>query len=207
MSFHVFKLALRSRYSVNRIGMILGIMFMASMPWTGSVIGATTPAQAQSQPAKPAAKATDASKNTDGVKVGQKFGDWVFECAAIAEGETLCSLVQVLAVKQSNRAIARFNVSKNKAENAIEFTAQLPIGLDIPAGVSIALDTEAPIPLTILTCGRRGCLAQAKLASKSIDQVKDDKKISLTFKMRGAANPTTISGSQKGLKQGIAALK
>lgn len=202
MRVHVSKLAFSSRHFANRIGLILGVLFMASMPWAGSVIGATTPAQAQTQPAAKAG-----AKNADGVKVGQKFGDWVFECAAIAEGETLCSLVQVLAVKQSNRTIARFNISKSKADNSIEFTAQLPLGLDIPAGASIALDADAPIPLTIQTCGRRGCLAQTKLSSKVLDQIKDDKKISITFKLRGSANPTTIAGSQKGLKQGVAALK
>ena len=138
-------------------------------------------------------------------KVGDHFGDWVFECAALGEGQTLCSLNQTLIAKNSNKAIARFSLSRDKKSNENILGVLVPLGLDIPVGVAVNIDQNPPIPLTLLTCSPNGCVANAVLNPKAVDAFKVGKALSLSFKIRGADKPMNLAGSLNGLAAGIAA--
>jgi|APCry1669189241_1035207.scaffolds.fasta_scaffold26557_2 invasion protein IalB len=147
-----------------------------------------------------AAQATPAS-----AKVGDHFGDWVFECAAIGEGQTLCSLTQILMAKENNQAIARFSFSRDKKTNGIIFGALVPLGLDIQAGVSASFDQRPPVSMTVLTCTQAGCIANAVIDPATFEAIKSGKTLAVSIKFRGADKPAVLSGSLNGLGAGAIA--
>ena len=80
----------------------------------------------------------------------------------------------------------------------------LPLGLDIPAGVSGAAGGK-PIAFTVQTCVRRGCIASAAVDEALLESLRGSG-FTATFKMRSVAEPTTIPVSGKGLDEGLKAL-
>jgi invasion protein IalB len=136
-------------------------------------------------------------------KVGDKFGDWVFECQAIADGKTDCALTQTLVNKQTNQAVARFMLARNKKANEIELRTLVPLGIDIPAGVAGSIDGKSPFKFSIETCVQPGCLGVVKLKGSLQDAMKNGKALTVTFTPRGADKEVAVAGSLKGLTDGM----
>lgn len=44
-----------------------------------------------------------------GAKVGDNFGDWIYECEALVQSKTTCSLTQTIVSKSENRRIMKFS--------------------------------------------------------------------------------------------------
>ena len=166
---------------------------------------ATSNAVLAAQAPTPAPAAATPAPASDVAKAGDHFGDWVFECAALAEGQTLCSLNQTLVTKEKNQVIARFSLSRDKKTNEIVFGTMVPLGIDIPAGIVVSFDQNQPVQLTILTCTQNGCIANTNVNAKMFDTMKNGKALAVQFKFRGAEKPTVFNGSLNGLGAGALA--
>lgn len=140
-------------------------------------------------------------------RVGDTFGDWLFECTAIADGQTACSLTQTIVVQETGRAIAKFSLARGAEANTGFLVVMLPLGLDIPAGVSGAVDTNAAFPFLVETCIAGGCLATVQLDGARIQQMKAGTAFNLAFRIRGEQQPVTIAGSLNGITAGMTAAR
>lgn len=139
-------------------------------------------------------------------QVGDRFGDWVLECRAIAAGSTNCSLTQTLVDKNSKKAIARFTLSRSGEKSQdILFNAFLPLGIDIPAGVSLAIDGAKPRSLLLKTCTRRGCVAQYKIDKNLLNVFKKGKGFVVSFNSLVAKKKVNLGGSLSGISAGVKA--
>lgn len=138
-------------------------------------------------------------------KVGDQFGDWVYECAAIAENKTICSLSQTILSKNQNKRIVKFNLGRNQKSKALDFTAILPLGINLPTGASIVIDSGKAYSLTLKTCIQQGCIAIYTTDASFIKTLQNGQKLNISFTLAGAEAPITISGSTKGLAEGIKA--
>lgn len=139
-------------------------------------------------------------------RVGDKFGDWVLECRAIAAGKTNCSLTQTLVDKKSKRAIVKFALAKSGLKGKdIMFNAFLPLGIDISAGVLFSIDGAKPRSLPLKTCTRRGCLAQYKLDKNLLKAFKKGKGLTISFNLLAAKKKLTLPGSLSGISSGLKA--
>ncbi len=136
-------------------------------------------------------------------KVGDRFGDWVYECAAIAENKTVCSLSQTIMSKNQNRRIVKFNLGRNEKTKSLDFVALLPLGISLPSGASITVDTGKPYQLTLKTCLQQGCIATYAADSSFVKTLQSGQKLEISFTPGGADKPVTISGSSKGLADGM----
>jgi invasion protein IalB len=143
---------------------------------------------------------------TPSTKVGDHFGDWIFECVAVGEGQTLCSLNQTLIAKETNKAIARFSLSHNKKTNDNILGVLVPLGLEIPAGITVSADQNPPIQMILQTCTSNGCLANAILNAKTVQAFKSGKILTLSFTARGDEKVLNLNGSLNGLDAGLAAV-
>ena len=135
----------------------------------------------------------------------QPFGDWVLHCTALHGGEQACALHQKVMAKDTRLPVAAFALARNKDSRGLRLAAVLPLGLDVPAGVSGRVGTT-PLPFTVQTCVRRGCIASATVDEKTLEALRGADSLSVTFKMRIVADPTTIPVSLKGLDAGLKAL-
>lgn len=132
------------------------------------------------------------------------FGDWILRCAKPKAGDEVCALHQKIMASDTKLPVAAFAISRNKDSRELRLAVILPLGLDIPAGVSGAARGKT-IPFTIQTCVRRGCIASAEVDDALLESLRGSG-FTTTFKMRSVTDPTTIPVSGKGLDEGLKAL-
>lgn len=133
------------------------------------------------------------------------FGDWVLHCTKLGSGEQACALHQKILAKDTKLPVAALALARNKDSHDLRLAAILPLGLDIPAGVTGKVGAT-PLAFTIQTCVRRGCIASTRVDDKLLESLRGSDAVSVTFKMRVVTDPTTIPVSLKGLDEGLKAL-
>ncbi len=67
-------------------------------------------------------------------------------------------------------------------------TIRIPVGLYLPAGVTMQIDDGKPEPVPLQTCDLQGCFAQMTLSPNAIAALKGGKKLSITFQNMAKAN-------------------
>lgn len=141
--------------------------------------------------------------NDTSVRVGQTFGDWVFQCDAVGEGKTVCALSQTLVLQQTRQPIVRFNFSRDA--DALKLSAIVPQSINIPAGVSLQIDGKDNVSLVVETCAQVGCFAERKLDAQLFQLFKTGKALEIRFRLYNAKEDIRLSGSLSGLPEGVAA--
>lgn len=134
------------------------------------------------------------------------FGDWILHCAKASSGEQACALHQKIMSADTKLPVAAAALARNKQSHELRLAVILPLGLDIPAGVS-AMAGSTPISLTIQTCVRRGCVASTGVDDKLLETLHGAGAFTATFRMRSIAEPVTVPFSLKGLDEGLKALE
>ena len=138
------------------------------------------------------------------VKAGDMFGDWAIECRKVEGEKENCVLTQTVVNQEKKQALVKFIVGRRKDEPFM--TALVPLGINIPAGVSLGIDQAKAIPLTVQTCLPAGCVATSKLDAKQLKTLKSGEKLVVYFTMKPADKPVSINGSLKGIHEGMKAV-
>lgn len=138
-------------------------------------------------------------------KVGDRFGDWLFECTALAEDKTACALTQTIVSQKNNRRIVKFNLAHNEKNGGVMLTALLPLAIHLPSGVSGAIDQGKAFTFTLQTCLPHGCIATYPVDGSFLKSMQNGKKLSISFTAYGKTQPAHITGSLEGLAAGLKA--
>lgn len=135
----------------------------------------------------------------------QAFGDWVLHCTKSLKGEEVCAMHERIMAADTKLPVAAFAIARNKDSHELRLAAILPLGLDIPAGVT-GKAGDVPLTFTVQTCLRRGCIASTTVDDKLLESLRGSEAFSTTFRLRGVAEAVTIPVSLKGLDAGLKAL-
>jgi invasion protein IalB len=136
----------------------------------------------------------------------QAFGDWVLHCADVSGGEKACALHQKIVSQDTKLPVASFAVARNKDSRDLRLAVVLPLGVDIPAGVS-GQAGETALTFMFQTCVKRGCIASTLVDDKLLERLHATDSFTTTFKMRSVADPTTLKVSLKGFHAALTALE
>lgn len=141
-------------------------------------------------------------------KVGDRFGDWVFECVALAEGKTACALTYLIVSKKDNQRIAQLSLGRHEAKGGIVLTAFLPLGIYLPAGASGSIDQGKPFQFTLETClPRQGCIGTFSVNVDFLKSLRSAKQLDIGFAAADGRKPVTLGASLIGLAEGLKAAK
>lgn len=138
-------------------------------------------------------------------KVGDKFGDWVFECTALAQGKTACALTQGVATQNNSRPIIKLNLAHNDKKGANILSVIVPLGLYLPSGMSGNIDQAKPFAFTLQTCIQQGCIASYVVESNLLKALQNGQKITINFSVNGGNQAINLVGSLNGLADGLKA--
>lgn len=139
-------------------------------------------------------------------KVGQKFGDWVFQCSAVAQNKTDCAFVQTIVTPDGKRQVAQLQMLEQKGEpGTYVVTVFLPLGLDLQVGVTARIDQTDPVAAPLKTCLPRGCIASMPLDENLAGALRNGNKLELAFTLADGKKTATITGSLKGIDEALTA--
>lgn len=138
--------------------------------------------------------------------VGQKFGDWVFQCSAVAQNQTDCAFVQRIVTADASRQLAQLQILESRKEpNTYAFTMLLPLGLDVQIGVTARIDQTDPVSVPITTCLPRGCIASLPLDESLAGALRTGGKLEMAFTMADGNRTARITGSLNGINEAFTA--
>lgn len=139
-------------------------------------------------------------------KVGDRFGDWVLECRAVAAGKNVCFLTQTMVTKKGNRRILKLSLGNNAEKKENELMAMMPLGIYLPSGASGAVGQEKPFPFVVQRCTRQGCVATAKVDNALLKAMQSGEKLTIKFSMQATGKPADVEVPLKGLADGVKAI-
>lgn len=138
-------------------------------------------------------------------RAGDVFGDWVYQCAPVAEGREACALTQTLVDRQSGAAVVKFSLARDAATGSATLVALLPLGLDFATGISGAVDDKPAFPYGLRTCVGTTCVAVTALDAARLADLKAGAVLKIGFRMLGEPEPRIFDGSLNGLTASAAA--
>ena len=165
-------------------------------------IGVTGISSTQAQdPTGTKAAAAPAAKS--GARVGEKIGDWTFQCLAVSATQNVCALTQVLGNPKTNQRILALTLRAAGKDNKLLLLAQAPLGVFLPAGLVGKIDDREQFNFSWQRCTRQGCQAAAQINDARKAALKAGKNLLLGFKVQPAAKTIALTASLKGITQGL----
>jgi invasion protein IalB len=137
--------------------------------------------------------------------VGDRFGDWVFQCEARAEGQTDCAFVQTILDPASKSPLAQIRILQPRKDGKGSLIALLPLGLNLEMGVKAAVDETQSVDVRISTCLPRGCLAQIDLTPEVITKLKAGVTLGLAFDIISVRKRVSLNSSLSGVSSALSA--
>lgn len=140
--------------------------------------------------------------NAYAVKNGQKFKDWKGQCEKIA-GKSVCGITQTVFDKDKKPVVQIFIRKVENQKDPIAFV-KVPLGVNLRAGLGLAVDKKeiAQVPYTV--CDPAGCNAIVPLNNQLLAKVKKGKKMQIGMLL--VNQEIVFSASLSGISKAIGSL-
>ena len=155
------------------------------------------PTAAHQAPQKPAPAAAQSPANQQlpnqagqAVKLNLQPGaGWSSKCASDSRQTAVeCSIEQTVVVTGTGQFLASVIVRVPAGTREPAMMIQVPVGLYLPAGLTLQVDDEKPLPLALQTCDLKGCYAGMPLSAEMISAMKAGKLFKITLQTMAKEN-------------------
>jgi invasion protein IalB len=163
-------------------------------------------AQGQSQPKKQVAPAAEQQPATGDAAPPPPPPRWIVSCASVQSGLD-CRAGQSISLSQGKNNL-RVNVAvqvppDTKKPNLL---IQLPLGVYLPAGVSLQFGSSAAKTLQFQSCGPSGCVTEYPVADAEIAAMLQGANLSISAQTAGK-KPFTVQVPVSGFPAAYAKIK
>lgn len=137
---------------------------------------------------------------------GKKFKDWRIHCNSSAGAPAICIMVQEVVFKNTGKRILQFVVRYSENAETLIGDIILPLGIYLPAGVTMQIDKGQvfEIPIELCTDGQmRGCRARFSFNTELLASIKAGGKAKVVFqdaRHTPVPVPVSLAGFTAGLK-------
>jgi len=135
------------------------------------------PRAAQATPSPTPAPQADAAPANTPAPPG-----WVARCSSASRDAPLeCAVEQTAVLTKTGQLIVLINIRVASDTRTPIAVVQLPLGLNLPAGVRLQVDDGRTSDLQIQTCEQRGCYANAPIPADLLAAMKSGKQLKVSF--------------------------
>jgi invasion protein IalB len=128
----------------------------------------------------------DEAAPAEGTITERQFKDWTVRCGRRSgQGPQVCEMQQQQADNE-DRVIMAVAVGEVPGTSDLGLLVMLPLGILLPAGVTLQVDSGAEVPLQVDRCERQGCRIEMLLEPDLLDQLKGGSQAKVFFE---AVNP------------------
>ena len=132
---------------------------------------------------------------------------WSVGCAATERTAALnCALEQRVFVANTGQLIGSVSVRLPGDTKEPVMTITTPLGLFLPAGISIAIDEDTAQMLEVQTCDAHGCYAESPVSDTLLTKMFKGKKLNVGFQDL-SKRPINLSLSLTGFSGAYARIK
>jgi invasion protein IalB len=139
---------------------------------------------------------------------GQAFDDWRVRCGRPDESAPeQCHIGQTVVVKETGKPFLYVGIgyAANRGKDPLLFVT-VPLGIHLPSGVTLQVESAQPVSLTVERCDRNGCHAVLALDDMLIASMR--KGLVARFGLADATRQSVrVPISLKGFTAGLKALR
>lgn len=145
------------------------------------------------------------TKKAAAPKVGERIGDWVFQCQAVTAVQNICGLVQTIVDKNTKRQVVGIAIryAGAGAERRLGMFVTVPLGIFLGSGVGGRIDHGEQFSFNMQNCNQRGCQAALEIKNDMLSELKKGNRLIVGFKARANSNTIAIPVSLKGITAGL----
>jgi invasion protein IalB len=167
--------ACRARAAVLALALAMG--------WTGSVAAQGLPGGATS--------------------LNETHGDWTVACVA-PEGMARCAMTQTQVRGENRERVLTIELTTNENGDAVSGLLVLPFGLNLDAGITLAIDEAAEIdPRRFSTCLPAGCLVPVAFDGNAFATLRAGTMLTVRATANGSAQELAFSISLSGFSPAL----
>ncbi len=119
----------------------------------------------------------------DDVVIASLVGPWTYKCIKSAQYSDSCSAQQLIRNQAGDIALD-VNVSLIRRGDVIvpRFKIQAPLGVFLPAGLTVELPDQKPFNVPFQFCQEQGCFINLDLADNVVEQLKNNTSMIVGYK-------------------------
>ncbi len=137
--------------------------------------------QAPQGQAAPAQAAPGQAAPAEGSVTEQQFKDWTVRCGRQSEqAPQVCGMQQQTTDKEG-RTVMAVAVGTVPGNSKLGLLIILPLGVLLPAGVTLQVDGGPEVPLQVDWCERQGCRIEMLLEPDLLDRLKAGREAKVVF--------------------------
>jgi invasion protein IalB len=136
---------------------------------------------------------------------GETFEAWTARCEREDPNHEQCYIFQNLVLKDSNQRVLHIAIGYVDSDAPI-ILLTLPLGISLPPGARIEVDTGETSEIAIERCETNGCRAGLKVGQRLFDALRKGMEAKIVFH-DAQRRPISVPVSLKGLYAGLTALK
>lgn len=140
-------------------------------------------------------------------KVGDRIGDWVYQCQTVKQNQTVCGLVQNIADRGTRKQVLGVAVREFGSDNRLAMLVTAPLGIFLGSGIGGKVDDGEQFAFNLQSCSQRGCQGAIEINDRLLEQLKKGSRLMVGFKARPNEDTVVIPVSLKGFTAGIAAIQ
>ncbi len=107
---------------------------------------------------------------------------WRSRCASASrQSVPECAIEQTAVLDKTGQMLASVSVRLPPAGGQPVMMVHVPVGLFLPAGISVRIDEQAPLQLVVQTCDLRGCYAGSPVSAEMLKAMKAGKRLAVGF--------------------------
>ncbi len=126
---------------------------------------------------------------------------WLLSCSNQMDAAVLqCEASQSIVTGPQNQRLATVSLLRSVGDDAASGVFTLPIGLNLPAGLTLSVDETELMNIPFQSCDAQGCYAISPLAAGQITAMKDGAEFVLTVESQ-AKESIRISFELRGFTQ------
>lgn len=128
---------------------------------------------------------------------------WTKQCVKSPEGKDVCFVQQFVTAMPQNAILLKVTFSFLGAEGHPRLQITAPLGVQLPAGLKIQIDSAQVMALPYQVCDSSGCMAIAELDMDALSRFRDGKTLNVQFlkiDQKPMTLPVVLGGLANALK-------
>ena len=110
----------------------------------------------------------------------RQFQDWVLRCGRSEQGPEVCEMQQQ-QTDSEGRTVMAVAVGTVPGSSDVGLLIILPLGILLPAGVTLQIDGGADVPLQVERCERQGCRIERLVEPALLNRLKGGREAKVFF--------------------------
>ncbi|MEX2482603.1 MAG: invasion associated locus B family protein [Gammaproteobacteria bacterium] len=109
-------------------------------------------------------------------------GSWTVRCEEVTnDDEQECIMYQNLVLRTGGQPVLQLSVGLAPPDNLPTAVLNLPLGIYLPPGIGIRIDSAAQARFPVERCDPDGCQAVMKLRDKTVAELRQGSKLEIEF--------------------------